>query len=284
MSDNTMNIAGEMSAIAANNGIYTLVDNALRLSTESLSSAIDNKVTIDNRLCNVVEQTDLSIVKLSASEYYDLVNSDTVISNVIYVVENQFKNAYGQQIKNLAQGTDLSDAVNLEQLNAVSANAGTITGITMNGASKGTSGNVDLGTVLTAHQSLANYYTKSETSSANEISTALENAGSGSSRYALVMAQLVADNGSLTCAVDDQTITTIQVSSSATPVVIQLPAQPEDGARDFILRIEISSSTAPTFTFSGVNETIDFDSEDDDWAVMEPGLNLVSFTETKRGN
>ena len=106
-------------------------------------------------------------------------------------------------MKNLAPGTDLSDAVNLEQLNAVSANAGTITGITMNGASKGTSGNVDLGTVLTAHQSLANYYTKSETSSANEISTALENAGSGSSRYALVMAQLVADNGSLTCAVDD---------------------------------------------------------------------------------
>jgi len=151
MSDNTMNIAGEMSAIAANNGIYTLADNALRLSAESLSTAIDNKVTIDNRLCNVVEQTDLSIVKLSASEYYDLVNSDTVISNVIYIVENYFKNAYGQQIKNLAQGTDLSDAVNLEQLNAVSANAGTITGITMNGASKGTSGNVDLGTVLTAH-------------------------------------------------------------------------------------------------------------------------------------
>lgn len=28
---------------------------------------------------------------------------------------------------------------------------GTITGITMNGASKGTSGNVNLGTVLTAH-------------------------------------------------------------------------------------------------------------------------------------
>ena len=49
------------------------------------------------------------------------------------------------------------------------------------------------------------------------------------------------------------------------------------------MRIEISSSAAPTFTFNGVNETIDFDSENDDWAVMEPGLNLVSFTETKRG-
>ena len=35
------------------------------------------------------------------------------------------------------------------------ANAGTITGITMNGASKGTSGVVDLGTVITAHQDIS---------------------------------------------------------------------------------------------------------------------------------
>lgn len=34
-------------------------------------------------------------------------------------------------------------------------NAGTITGITMNGASKGTSGVVDLGTVITAHQDIS---------------------------------------------------------------------------------------------------------------------------------
>lgn len=38
-------------------------------------------------------------------------------------------------------------------------NAGTITGITMNGQSMGTSGNVDLGTVITEHQSLENYAT-----------------------------------------------------------------------------------------------------------------------------
>lgn len=35
------------------------------------------------------------------------------------------------------------------------ANAGTITGIKMNGASKGTSGVVDLGTVITAHQDIS---------------------------------------------------------------------------------------------------------------------------------
>ena len=54
-----------------------------------------------------------------------------------------------------------------------------------------------------------------------------------------------------------------------------------NGARDFILRIEISSSEAPTFTFTNT-VGLDFESEDDDWAVMQPGVNLVSFTETKR--
>lgn len=49
------------------------------------------------------------------------------------------------------------------------SNAGTITGITMNGASKGTSGVVDLGTVITAHQDISgkanasDVYTKTQT-------------------------------------------------------------------------------------------------------------------------
>lgn len=41
--------------------------------------------------------------------------------------------------------------------NSKTDNVGTITGITMNGVSKGTSGVVDLGTVITEHQSLASY-------------------------------------------------------------------------------------------------------------------------------
>ena len=453
-------------------------------SASELSTAFENsggKVYFDNRVSGVTGSNDLSVVKLSADEYAQMLDGGTCLSNAIYIVEAPNIDAFKQRITNVAPPVDLSDAATKEYVdNALTnvqiptdlssftnspgytTNVGTITGITMNGASKGTSGNVDLGTVLTAHQSLSNclqnnssydsinltatggirlasdvridngygftvkddyqdsyttvnltgvsvkeyleaetddqtnigaayitmstlrpiqlppsellkyikfttktyntsqtsslaniIYTKSETSSATEISTAVNqkstvsfnqitttgtnigsitidgtttqiyaptggggggssvqvsadyqtgtrvatisvdsiptsiyvpNSGGGSSRYALVTAQLVSDNGSLTCAVNDQTITTIQVSSSATPVVVQLPAQPADGARDFILRIEISSSAAPTFTFNGVNETIDFDSEDDDWAIMEPGLNLVSFTETKRGN
>ena len=112
----------------------------------------------------------MSIVKLNASDYEELVATSATLSNALYIVEDEFEDAYGQQIKNVAPGTDLSDAVNLEQLsNAISSvsiptdlsaftnspgyttNVGTITGITMNGASKGTSGVVNLGTVLTAH-------------------------------------------------------------------------------------------------------------------------------------
>lgn len=54
-------------------------------------------------------------------------------------------------------GTDVSLVTTGEKAtwNAKTSNVGTITGIKMNGASKGTSGVVDLGTVITAHQSLS---------------------------------------------------------------------------------------------------------------------------------
>ena len=101
-------------------------------------------------------------------------------------------------------------------------------------------------------------------------------------RYPLVTAELSAINGSLCCLIQDHAITTIEVSSAATPLVIKLPPKPDDnGARDFILRIEVSSSTAPGVTFSGLDESITFDSDSEDWMAIEPGLNLISFTETK---
>lgn len=50
---------------------------------------------------------------------------------------------------------------------------GTITGITMNGVSKGTSGVVDLGTVITSHQDLSNYELKPTTVSSSETTTSI---------------------------------------------------------------------------------------------------------------
>ena len=118
----------------------------------------------------------------------------------------------------------------------------------------------------------------------NPTSIYVPNSAVGSSRYALVTAQLQNAGSSISCQIDDQTVTTIQVSSDTTPVIVKLPEAPQDGARDFILRVEISSSVAPTFTFSGIGESIEFDSEDESWAVLEPGVNLISFTETRRSS
>lgn len=101
------------------------------------------------------------------------------------------------------------------------------------------------------------------------------------SRYSLLSATLSSVGSSLCCQIEDHAITTVGISSEATPVVVVLPPKQADGARDFILRVEVSSSTAPAFTFQGLDETLAFDSESDDWAVLEPGLNIVSFTETK---
>ena len=52
-------------------------------------------------------------------------------------------------------GTEVSLVTTGEKYNWNNSSGGTITGITMNGQSKGTSGVVDLGTVITAHQDIS---------------------------------------------------------------------------------------------------------------------------------
>ena len=131
----------------------------------------------------------LKILHISQSDYSKLVVEDNILSNALYIISSDNMDMMGEQIKNLADATDLSDAVNLHQMqDAISQvneqfsgyvpthrsingiqltgdlSVGTITGIKMNGALKGSSGTVNLGTVLTAHQSLINYATKNELS------------------------------------------------------------------------------------------------------------------------
>lgn len=106
--------------------------------------------------------------------------------------------------------------------------------------------------------------------------------GSGPYRYPLIVASPVSsDTSSLTYVIQDHAVTTIEISSASKAVKVKLPEKQDDGARDFIIRVEISSSTTPDFSFLGVDETLTFDSDNEDWYVLEPGLNLVSFTETR---
>ena len=77
-------------------------------------------------------------------------------------------------LANATQSTDgLMSSTDKTKLDGIAsgatANVGTITGITMNGASKGTSGVVDLGTVITEHQDISGKVTGPASATANAV-------------------------------------------------------------------------------------------------------------------
>ena len=95
-----------ISAIAASNGTNYL-----------LTDATKSAVSVD------MVKTDVNLQHISQEDYERLVEESAVVSNWVYFVSSEYEDAYGQQVKNMAPGTDLSDAVNLEQLTEVSSRA-----------------------------------------------------------------------------------------------------------------------------------------------------------------
>ena len=72
---------------------YALVS---QLSVKADISALDKKITIDDRISGVFQQVDLSIIKLSTDEYEQIVGTSSILSNALYIVEGSFEDAYGQ--------------------------------------------------------------------------------------------------------------------------------------------------------------------------------------------
>ena len=62
----------------------------------SLSDKIDKKIYIEDKISSDISgYSDLSVIKLSSTEYQDLVVSGATSPSVLYVVESNFINAYG---------------------------------------------------------------------------------------------------------------------------------------------------------------------------------------------
>ena len=93
-------------------------------------------------------------------------------------------------------------------------NAGTITGITMNGASKGTSGVVDLGTVLTAHQDISG---KQDT--ITDLATIRSNASAGAAKVSANDSTITIQKGGTNV----DTFTTNAASSKTINIPNELP-------------------------------------------------------------
>ncbi len=88
--------------------------SSIEISTAFESIDTGNKIFIDNKISSISGYSDLNIVKLDASEYSALLTSNSLLSNALYIVEDDHIDAYGEQIKNVALPIDLSDAANKE--------------------------------------------------------------------------------------------------------------------------------------------------------------------------
>lgn len=94
-------------------------------------------------------------------------------------------------------------------------------------------------------------------------------------RYRLAHGSWLSVGNGLSCSVEDRTITTLEVSSQSVPLSIRLPYRPKGFARDFMIRFEISSSNAPTMTYTGDVSGLTFASSPNN------GVNVVSFLDTR---
>jgi hypothetical protein len=130
--------AGEIALVDRNNGVgakdwvvrvgdgvtsFTgLPETAYALSAnvkavvDELSGKIENKVKVDGEKVET-----LNVQRIDAAAYHDLVVNETVDANTLYIVSSDHLNAFGEKITNVADGTELSDAVNYGQLTQVSA-------------------------------------------------------------------------------------------------------------------------------------------------------------------
>lgn len=123
-------------------------------------STVASQGLTDTEKVNARANIGAGISSFSGS-YNDLTNKPTIptVNNATLTIQKNgtnvktfTANASSDVTANITVPTKVSELTNDS---GFTTNTGTITGITMNGASKGTSGVVDLGTVITAHQDIS---------------------------------------------------------------------------------------------------------------------------------
>ena len=248
-----------------------LSDAATKEYVDNLISLQDfSKVFIDNRISSVYKQTDLSVIKLSSTEYEQLVYNDQTLSDALYIVENQYDNLYGQQIRNVGEPTLSSDAATKNYVDTSLQNVQIPTDLSAFTNSPGYFISNDISDY---------YYIKSETSSAVEIQSALDEK-QPSGNYALTSqiptktSQLTNNSGFLTAVPDtyalktdipncvfetvtvaNNTITlesfkTLQYTAQANGSLLVLASSGTSTAvRDTVLVLDLTNATAFTLTW-----------------------------------
>lgn len=136
--DEISRLTDTLSAISSDLSDALSVEIKNRTSADTvLSTAIDQKIWIKDPASaddeyKTGKYSDLSVIKVTAAEYAQKVKDGTNLdSNILYIVSSDYIDAYGQQMKNLAEPTDLSDAATK---NYVDSKVGTaVQDVTVNG-------------------------------------------------------------------------------------------------------------------------------------------------------
>ena len=95
--------------------------------------------------------------------------------------------------------------------------------------------------------------------------------------YSLIEVPL-ADRINLT----DRAVNKVTADGSLNSIQFVFPEKKEGKSRDFFLRLVITGETVPTLSFSEpTGESVSFDSDNDSWANIEQGVNILMFTDTE---
>jgi hypothetical protein len=115
------NVATPLSASDAVNKEYAdtlsinLTEKIDNIEIPKNISELSNDIKLSKVLVDNENTEEFNVKHVTSDEYHKLVNStDGIDKDTLYIVSSDILNMYGEQIKNLAPGTDLSDAVNVE--------------------------------------------------------------------------------------------------------------------------------------------------------------------------
>lgn len=82
---------------------------------DTLSTAVKNKVKVGDYGSELTSVDQLSVVRIEGETYHDLVKTNGIDPNTVYIVQSDEANMYGERVTNVAEAVADTDVVTLGQ-------------------------------------------------------------------------------------------------------------------------------------------------------------------------
>lgn len=99
--------------------------------------------------------------------------------------------------------------------------------------------------------------------------------------YSLINGTPTVTGSNAEISLQDRAITTVTVDDTVSLLTFVFPEKTDGKARDFFVRLVVVGESIPTLSFIELNgDSVPFDVDDDSWAEIEQGVNILMFTDT----